>query len=240
LGRLTEEQRQEVFARFGPEKEMQLYERGIRRRLAPMLGNRQQIELAYSLMFSLPGTPVIRYGDEIGMGDNLELKERDAVRTPMQWSAEEYACFSGAEKLVHPVICDGLYDYRYVNVENQRRDPDSLLNWMTSLIRLRKECTEIGLGSWQIIPSGFKQVLVMCYAQNHNSVIVFHNFDEKPHKVVLTKKQISEDKLVDLMKNTEIRADENGKFTVILESYGYRWFQVGDLSHAFIKRRKQR
>src|SRR5690606_35534171 len=84
LGRLTEEQRQKVFARFGPEKDMQLYDRGIRRRLTPMLGNRQHTEPAYSLMFSLPGTPVIRYGDEIGMGENLDLKERDAVRTPMQ------------------------------------------------------------------------------------------------------------------------------------------------------------
>jgi maltose alpha-D-glucosyltransferase/alpha-amylase len=238
LGRLTDEQRQAVFDRFGPEKNMQLYERGIRRRLAPMLGNRHQIELAYSLMFSLPGTPVIRYGDEIGMGDNLDLKERDAVRTPMQWSAEEHAGFSGAERLVHPVISDGLYAYTQVNVENQRRDPDSLLNWMTSLIRLRKECTEIGLGTWKILPSGYKQVLVMCYTYSRNSILVFHNFDERPHEVILSKKQVGEEKLVDLMKNTQSLADENGKHTIVLEAYGYRWFQAGDLSKAFIHRRK--
>lgn len=95
LGRLTEEQRQRVFACFGPEKEMQLYERGIRRRLATMLnGDRRRIELAYSLMFTLPGTPVVRYGDEIGMGDDLNLPERNCARTPMQWSTEHHAGFT--------------------------------------------------------------------------------------------------------------------------------------------------
>jgi maltose alpha-D-glucosyltransferase / alpha-amylase len=91
LGRLTEEQRAKVFERFGPQPEMQLYDRGIRRRLAPMLGSQPQLELAYSVMFSLPGTPVIRYGDEIGMGDDLALPERQAVRTPMQWTGAPQA-----------------------------------------------------------------------------------------------------------------------------------------------------
>lgn len=233
LGRLTEEQRQKVFRRFGPEKNMQLYNRGIRRRLAPMLGNRHQIELAYSLMFSLPGTPVIRYGDELGMGEDLGLKERNAVRTPMQWSAEPNAGFSGADKLVLPVIADGLYSYELVNVENQLRDRDSLLNWMTALIRLRKECTEIGFGEWSIISSGFKEVLIMCYTFNRTSLIIFHNFDERPREVILTKKQVGENKLVDLMKNTKSIADEHGRHTIILEAYGYRWFQAGDLSKSF-------
>src|SRR5262249_10907527 len=100
LGRLSEEQRARVFAKFGPEERMQLYDRGIRRRLAPMLGDRRQIELAYSLLFSLPGTPVIRYGDEIGMGDDLSLTERGSVRTPMQWSRESQAGFSTARQTV--------------------------------------------------------------------------------------------------------------------------------------------
>src|SRR5688572_27661987 len=108
---------------------MQLYNRGIRRRLAPMLGNQRQLELAYSVMFSLPGTPVIRYGDEIGMGDDLSLKERDAVRTPMQWSDAPQAGFSTAAKLVHPVVSKGPFSYEQLNVEAQRRDPGSLLNW---------------------------------------------------------------------------------------------------------------
>jgi maltose alpha-D-glucosyltransferase/alpha-amylase len=236
LGRLSDEDRQLVFDRFGPEKNMQLYDRGIRRRLSPMLGNRQQIELAYSLMFSLPGTPVIRYGDEIGMGENLELKERDAVRTPMQWSAEENAGFSSAKKLVHPVIDEGLYSYKMVNVETLRRDANSLLIWMIAMIRLRKECTEIGLGTWEIIPSPDKEILIMAYSYNNNTIITIHNFDPKPHEVVLTRKQVGEEKLVDLRKNTEITPSGKGKFVVVLEAYGYRWFQAGNLSRAFINR----
>ena len=104
LGRLTAAQRRRVFDAFGPTKDMQLYHRGIRRRLAPMLeGDRRRIELAYSLMFTLPGTPVLRYGDELGMGDNLHLPERTCARTPMQWSTEPRAGFTKSEKPVVPV-----------------------------------------------------------------------------------------------------------------------------------------
>ena len=105
LGRLTKAQRQTVFDAFGPNPEDQLYERGIRRRLAPMLGgDRRRLELAYSLMFTLPGTPVVRYGDELGMGDNLALPERVCCRTPMQWSTEPHGGFTKSDKPVVPVI----------------------------------------------------------------------------------------------------------------------------------------
>lgn len=237
LGRLTEEQRQKVFERFGPEKNMQLYDRGIRRRLAPMIGNRPQTELAYSLLFSLPGTPVIRYGDEIGMGDDLSLKERDAVRTPMQWSGEENAGFSTAQKLIHPVIAEGPYAYDAMNVETQRRSPDSLLNWMTSLIRLRQECTEIGWGDWRILDTGTPSVLAMYYRWEESSLITIHNFDEKVREIRLDVKQKKESKLVDLMKIDENIADENGIHRIRLGAYGYRWFRAGDLSHLFQRKK---
>ena len=123
LGHLDDDVRSAVFDEFGPEPSMQLYDRGIRRRLAPMLGDRRRIELAYSLLFSLPGTPVLRYGDEIGMGDNLRLRERMAIRTPMQWSAGHQAGFSSAKRTVLPVIQRGLYSADNVNVEQQWRDP---------------------------------------------------------------------------------------------------------------------
>src|SRR6201994_2788523 len=130
LGRLSEKQRQTVFREFGPEPSMQLYNRGIRRRLAPMLqGDRRRIELAYSLMFTLPGTPVIRYGDELGMGDNLSLKERECARTPMQWSTEPNAGFTKSAKPISPVIDQGPFGYEHVNAAHQRRDPNSMLNW---------------------------------------------------------------------------------------------------------------
>jgi len=225
LGRLTDEERQKVFERFGPDENMRLYNRGIRRRLAPMLGSRQQQELAYSLMFSLPGTPVIRYGDEIGMGDNLELEEREAVRTPMQWSAQRNAGFSEADKLVHPVIESGFYSFKNLNVEQQRREPDSLLNWMTALIRLRKECPEIGLGEWEIIKTDHPHVLIMSYKWNDRSLWTFHNFADKPTEIVLKQKQVDTIGFTDLMKNEEIRVDEKKRIIVALESYGYRWFR---------------
>src|SRR6202035_2923278 len=105
LGRLEKQERDAVFAAFGPDPDMQLYQRGIRRRLAPMLqGDRRRLELAYSLMMTLPGTPVIRYGDEIGMGDNLKLPERNCARTPMQWSTEPHAGFTQGKKPLLPVI----------------------------------------------------------------------------------------------------------------------------------------
>ena len=127
LGRLTDKQRQLVFEAFGPDKDMQLYDRGIRRRLAPMLnGDRRQIELAYSLMFTLPGTPVIRYGDELAMGDNLALPERVCARTPMQWSTEPNAGFTKNRRPVVPVIDSGAYSYEHVNAAAQRRDPQSM------------------------------------------------------------------------------------------------------------------
>ncbi len=238
LGRLTEEQRQKVFARFAPEKDMQLYERGIRRRLAPMLGNRQQIELAYSLLFSLPGTPVLYYGEEIGMGEDLELEERAPVRGPMQWSNDYQAGFSKSEKTVMPIMKNGPYAYTHVNVERQRRDPDSLLNWLTALIRLRKECPEIGWGEWQILNVGISTVLCMSYTWKGNSLVVLHNFDEKRYEVKLKLQKTNGKNLIDLHKNGTSYADESCVHKITIEAYGYRWFRVGNLSH-LLERRKE-
>jgi maltose alpha-D-glucosyltransferase/alpha-amylase len=226
LGRLTEDERQKVFERFGPDKNMQLYDRGIRRRLSPMLGNRQQTELAYSLMFSFPGTPVIRYGDEIGMGDNLELTERDAVRTPMQWSGEKNGGFSKGERLIHPVVKEGYYAYEHVNVDRQRRDSGSLLNWMTALIRIRKECPEIGCGNWEIMETGFDHILGIRYTWKAKTLLIWHNFEEKSIELIVPEKQAGTRRLIDVMNNIESVLDEKGRHTITLEAYGYRWFRA--------------
>ncbi|MBA3313970.1 MAG: trehalose synthase [Planctomycetaceae bacterium] len=238
LGRLDEEQREKVFERFGPDEDMQLYHRGIRRRLAPMLGNRQHLEFAYSVMFSLPGTPVIRYGDEIGMGEDLSLKERDAVRTPMQWANEPQAGFSKADKTVYPVVDKGVYSYKQVNVEAQQRDPGSLLNWMRKLIRVRQECPEIGWGDWKILKSGDPRVLAMRYDWRGNSIVVVHNFDERACEVKLKPDVDGGERLVDLLAEDESRADGRGVHLIPLEAYGYRWFRVGGLNHAIRRERE--
>jgi maltose alpha-D-glucosyltransferase/alpha-amylase len=232
LGRLTEEQRAKVFARFGPDKEMQLYDRGIRRRLAPMLGSVSQIELAYSVLFSLPGTPVIRYGDEIGMGDDLNLKEREAVRTPMHWSNETNAGFTAGKKTVHPVISAGPYSYEKVNVEQQRRDPNSLLNWTSRMIRMRKECPEIGWGEWKVMKTGSPSVLAMRYDWQGNSLVILHNFADKPQEARIRLGSEGGDLLINLLANDESRSKGNGVHHIGIEAYGYRWFRVGGLNYA--------
>jgi len=232
LGRLTKEQRALVFERFGPDPDMQLYDRGIRRRLAPMLGERSHVELAYSAMFSLPGTPVIRYGDEIGMGDDLRLRERNAVRTVMQWSSEEQGGFTTSEKPLKPVISQGPYSCAEVNVETQRRDPNSLLNWTVKMIRLRKECPEIGWGSWTILPTHTPYVLAICYEWRGNAVVVVHNFSSRPQQARFQVKVEGGDFLVNLLENDQIRADKSDVHRVALESFGYRWYRVGGMGYA--------
>ena len=173
-----------MFEAFGPDKNMQLYDRGIRRRLAPMLGgDRRRLELAYSLMCTLPGTPVIRYGDEIGMGDDLALPERNCARTPMQWSTEPHAGFTESDRPCSPVIDEGPYGYEHVNVAKQRRDPNSMLNWTERIIRMRKEVPEIGWGDFKVIATRDPAVLVIRYDWRNNSVLFVHNLDEKPREV---------------------------------------------------------
>ena len=235
LGRLTDEQRQAVFEKFAPEKHMQLYDRGIRRRLAPMIGNRPQVELANSLMFSLPGTPVLRYGEEIGMGDELSLPERYPVRTPMQWSGDENAGFSTAEKLVRPLVEDGVWSYRRVNVGAQQRDPDSLLRWFTRMIRLRKEVPEIGWGDWRILDTRTPGTLAMRYDWRGNSVVILHNFNSSPCEVRLRVDGPGGDRLVDLLVDQEVVSAE-GRHKIALDAYGYRWFRVGSLNYALTRR----
>ncbi|MDR6659455.1 maltose alpha-D-glucosyltransferase/alpha-amylase [Tardiphaga robiniae] len=234
LGRLTEEQRQTVFAKFGPDKDMQLYDRGIRRRLAPMLGgDRRRLELAYSLMYTLPGTPVLRYGDEIAMGDDLTLPERNCARTPMQWSTEPRAGFTKSEKSKNPVIDKGPYGYNHVNVAKQRRDPNSMLNWTERMIRMRKEVPEIGWGDFTIIATRNPAVLAIRYDWRNNSVLFVHNLDEQPREVSfalgLDGKQ--GDHLINLLAEDHSRADAQGKHHLMLEAYAYRWYRVGGLDY---------
>ena len=239
LGRLTESQRQAVFAEFGPEKSMQLYERGIRRRLAPMLhGDRKRLELAYSLMMTLPGTPVLRYGDEIGMGDNLRLPERNAARTPMQWSAEPNGGFSTHPRPVTPVIADGAYGFRQVNVAAHRRDPDSFLNWMERIVRMRKEVPEIGWGDFSFVPLRTPGVLAMQYDWRNNAVLVIHNLMAEPQEIRFRLKCASDcNRLINLLSDDHSLADENGLHRIVIEPYGYRWFRVGGL--AYLLRRSE-
>lgn len=233
LGRLKKSQREVVFAAFGPDENMQLYQRGIRRRLTPMLqGDRRRLELAYSLMMTLPGTPVIRYGDEIGMGDDLRLPERNCARTAMQWSTEPHGGFTKSAKPVSPVISDGPYSFQHVNVAAQRRDPNSLLNWMERIIRMRKEVPEIGWGDFSFVRTGSSQVLAMRYAWRNNSVLCMHNLGSEPQEVCLSLQADEADcVLVNLLSEDHSYPEKKGRHRISLEPYGYRWFRIGGLDY---------
>jgi maltose alpha-D-glucosyltransferase/alpha-amylase len=218
LGRLTPAQRNTVFQAFGSDPCMQLYDRGIRRRLAPMLsGDRRRIELAYSLMFTLPGSPVLRYGDELGMGDNLELKERQCARTPMQWSTEPQAGFSN----------------EHINAAQQRRDPNSMLNWTERIIRMRKEVPEIGWGDFHLVATRDPAVLAIRYDWRNNSVLFLHNLSNVPREVAFDVGVRGEtgNLLVNLLSEDHSRVRNGGKHRVLLEAYGYRWYRVGGLDY---------
>jgi trehalose synthase len=188
LDKLSTSERQEVFAAFGAEPEMQLYGRGLRRRLPTMLGGDQRrIRLVYTLMFSLPGTPVIFYGEEIGMGENLEVEGRLCVRTPMQWSAAPNGGFSSApaRKLVRP-LPGGLFSPDHVNAYQQRRDPDSLWNYMRRLIRVYRQMPQIGWSTVEILDHEQPAVLAhVCHCDGWR-LVALHNLGPDTCTVTIT------------------------------------------------------
>ena len=234
LGRLSDEQRTAVFTAFGPDKDMQLYNRGIRRRLAPMLeGDRRRLEMAYSLMLTLPGTPVIRYGDEIGMGDDLRLPERTCTRTPMQWSSEPHGGFTASDTPVVPPIDHGPYGFEHINVATQRRDPSSMLNWTERVLRMRKEVPEIGWGRFTVLDAGTEAVLAIRYDWRNNAVLCVHNLSPLPREVEIKPgAEGSHDSLlVNLLSEDHSTPRVGGKHCILLEPYGYRWFRVGGLDY---------
>jgi maltose alpha-D-glucosyltransferase/alpha-amylase len=236
LGRLPDKARKACFEAFGPDKDMQLYDRGIRRRLLPMLkGDRRRWELAYSLLFTLPGTPVLRYGDEIGMGDDLSLPERSAIRTPMQWSRAKNGGFSCAPKTILPVIDAGPYGYERLNESDQRRDAQSMLNWTERIIRMRKEVPEIGWGDFRTIATRDPAIFIIRYDWRNNSVLFVHNLAEQPREIsfAVGLPGDSGKLLVNLLDENHSRADARGRHTLLMEGYGYRWYRVGGLDYLF-------
>ncbi|MFB6141077.1 MAG: alpha-amylase family protein [Halosimplex sp.] len=225
---LSESERETVLDRFAPEDDMQIYGRGSRRRLAPMLGDRDLLELAYSLLFSLPGTPTIPYGDEIGMGDELSLSGRDAVRTPMQWTADETAGFSSADpdELVRPVVSDPEYAPDRVNVRDQRNDPDSFLQWFTRAVRTRREHSAFGRGSATVLETDHESVL--CHrldGREGERVLAAHNLADEPATVS-----------VDAAGEEPVRIFGDGRsefagadpLEVDLAEHGYLWLRTGE------------
>jgi maltose alpha-D-glucosyltransferase / alpha-amylase len=233
LGRLSTFEREEVYRACGPEPEMQLYERGIRRRLAPMLGgDLRRIQLAFSLLFTLPGTPVIWYGDEIGMGDDLSLPERNSVRTPMQWGDEPNGGFSRApaERLIRPVVSRGRFGYRPVNVAAQHRDPASLLNCIEKMIRIRKEHHEFGWGAWRVIDTGEPSAFALCCEFEGRMAVSVHNLSDRPCEVTLDLPEDAVAEFYEILSDSDYPPPERKTRRLRLEGYGYRWFRRGQVA----------
>ncbi|HXW06075.1 MAG TPA: alpha-amylase family protein [Vicinamibacterales bacterium] len=233
LGRLTDEQRQKVFEACGPDPSMQLYDRGIRRRLAPMLhGDRRRIELAFSLLLSLPGTPMLQYGDEIGIWDDLSLPERECARTAMQWSDEHYGGFSTSREIVVPIVEDEVHGYRAINVASQRRDPDSLLNWTERRIRARKELPELGWGDCEVLETHAPPVMALRYEWRNTAVVSLHNFAATEQTARVDVGIDGGGQLCDYFGDNHSRAAPSGRHEITLGPYAHRWYRVGGVDTA--------
>ena len=217
MGRLMPGEQQEVYEAMAPSDAMRMYGRGIRRRMPTMLGgNQRKIRMAYSLMFSLPGTPVLFYGEEIGMGENLDIPGRMSVRSPMQWTSEPHRGFTTGEPWRPLAPGDA-------EVAAQRRDPDSLLSWMERMLRRRRECPELGWGRATLIDARDPAVFAHRADWQESSVVAVHSLAEEPREVRLEVGDV--EAAVDLF-GTDVLKPRKGVITVELGRYGHRWFRL--------------
>jgi trehalose synthase len=228
LDKLTEKQRDEVFEAFAPDEKQRIYGRGITRRVPPMLeGDPRRVRMVYSLLFALPGTPVLFYGEEIGMGENPEIPGRSSVRTPMQWDATKNGGFSAAppSRLVARPPGDG-YAPEHVNVVAQRDDEGSLLQHLRRLIARYRASAEIGWGEFEVIEQDQDAVLAHSMRSDLGRFVALHNFAERPVTVTFTLADEPEGAgLVDLLGPERVAIDA-GRVRVELPAYGYRWLRI--------------
>jgi maltose alpha-D-glucosyltransferase/alpha-amylase len=185
-------------------------------------GDQRRMRLVYSLMFSLPGTPVLFYGEEIGMAENLAIDGRYAVRSPMQWSGERNAGFTTAEHASRPLPDDGPFGYAEVNVARQRRDHDSLMNWMERLIRRRRECPELGWGDWALLAQDDPAVFAHRANWDDSTIVAVHNLGSRATQARVALD--AEGVLVDLFGAGDVELE--GNLSLALEPYGSRWFRL--------------
>ncbi len=227
LEMVTPEERAYMWDTYAPESRMRL-NLGIRRRLAPLLENDlARIQCANSILLTLIGSPFLYYGDEIGMGDDIWLEDRNGVRTPMQWGSEPNAGFTDAdvepERLYLPVIDDELYGYQKVNVAAQVHDPDSLLNWMREALRVRAEYVAFGRGDLKLLRPD--NCTVLSYVRHHQdgSILVLNNLSSESQVVTLDLSAHRPRKLRDCFTEELLEAPASGRWTLSLPRYGYRW-----------------
>jgi maltose alpha-D-glucosyltransferase / alpha-amylase len=202
---------------------------GIRRRLAPLLDNDgERIKLMNSLLLSMPGTPIIYYGDEIGMGDNFFLGDRNGVRTPMQWSPDRNAGFSRADpqQLFLPPIMDPIYGYEAVNVEAQQRDRSSLLNWMKRMLQVRKASQAFGRGTLKFIRPGNRKVLVYLREYDGDTILCVCNLSRSAQPVEIALTEYKGTVPIELLGSTPFPPVGEMPYFLTLPAYGFYWFRL--------------
>ena len=228
LEMVTDEERDYMYQVYAADPQMRINV-GIRRRLAPLLENsRRRIELMTALLFTMPGTPVIYYGDEIGMGDNIYLGDRNGVRTPMQWTGDRNGGFSRADpaRLYAPPIMDPVYGYQAVNVEAQERSPYSLLNWMKRMIGLRKQSTVFGRGSIEFLPARTRKVLPYIRRDQNEIVLCVANLARSVQPIELDLSQFKGMTPVEMLGLTEFPRIGELPYFLTLSPYAFYWFRI--------------
>ena len=233
LEMVTDEERDYMYRAYASDPQARI-NLGIRRRLAPLLGNnRRRIELMNGLLFSLPGTPVIYYGDEIGMGDNIYLGDRNGVRTPMQWSADRNAGFSRAnpQKLYLPVIIDPEYHYEAINVEAQQNNPHSLLWWMKRLIALRKRYQAFGRGTLEFLHPDNRKVLAFVRRYEDERILVVANLSRFVQYVELDLSRVRGHGAGRAVRPHRVPADRRAPYLLTLGPHAFYWFALEPAGH---------
>jgi len=228
LEMVTDEERDYMYRVYASDPSARI-NLGIRRRLAPLQNNnRKKIELMNALLFSLPGTPVIYYGDEIGMGDNFYLGDRNGVRTPMQWSPDKNAGFSrgNPQRLYLPPIIDPEYHYQAVNVETQQNNPDSLLWWMKRMIALRKRFKVFGRGNLEFLQPENRKVLTFLRRYDEETILAVANLSKLAQQTKLDLSQFAGWRPVDLFGRTQFDLINDGKYYFTLGPHGFYWFSL--------------
>jgi maltose alpha-D-glucosyltransferase/alpha-amylase len=234
LEMVTEDERDYMVLAYARDPQARLNV-GIRRRLAPLVDNaRRRIELLNGLLFSMPGTPIVYYGDEIGMGDDVLRKDRDGVRTPMQWSGGPSAGFSSAPPaaLYSPPISDPVYGHASVNVESQLQDPSSLLRWMQNLIRLRKQFKVFGRGSLAFVPSSNRKVLAYLRRWGEDSVLCVANLSRHTQPATLDISDLAGATPIEMFGYTEFPPIGREPWFLSLGGYGFAWFELRERAAA--------
>lgn len=227
LEMVTPEEREEMWRIYAPEPRMKS-NLGIRRRLATLLGNdKARIELANSILFSLPGSPVIWYGDEIGMGDNIFLEDRRGLRTPMQWADTKSGGFSEADpsQLYLPIITDDTYGYHRVNVAAQRADPDSLLNHMRRMLAVRKANPAFGRGDFEMLYPENKAILACLRSYGGVTLLSINNLSTDAQSAALDLSRFAGQTPIDLFTGERLAGVTEGAWSIELPANGFRWLR---------------